>query len=67
MVNFTLSATTSGAVQRENASSADFDATYAEKRGVFVCTPIELTLMMWPDLRSRIPGMNARISFSAPK
>ena len=66
-MNFTLSPTTSGAVQREKASSADFDATYAEKRGVFVCTPIELTLMMWPDFRSRMPGRNARMSFSAPK
>ena len=66
-MNFTLSATHSGATQRENASSADFEATYAEKRGVLVCTPIDETLMMWPVLRSRIPGSRAMISLSAPK
>jgi hypothetical protein len=57
----------SGATQRANASSAAFDATYAENRGVFVCTPIDETLMMCPPLRSRIPGAKARISRSAPK
>jgi hypothetical protein len=67
VVTWTLSPTTSGPRQRENASSAAFDATYAEKRGVLVCTPIDDTLMMWPRLLSRIPGRNFMMSFSAPK
>ena len=29
---------------------------------MFVCTPIELTLMIWPDWRSRITGSSFRIS-----
>src|SRR5436190_22796806 len=63
----TLSSTISDAIERENASSALLLATYAEKRGVFVCAPIEDTLMTWPDFRSRIPGRKPMISFSAPK
>ncbi len=63
----TPSPMTSGATQRANASSAAFEATYAEKRGVFVCTPMLETLMMWPFLRSRMPGMNERIRRRAPK
>ena len=38
-----------------------------KRRGVFVCAPIDETLMMWPKPRSRIPGRKPRISFSAPK
>ena len=34
---------------------------------MFVCTPIELTLMIWPDLRSRITGSSLRISRTAPE
>ena len=64
---WTPSSITSEPMHRENASSAAFDATYAENRGVFVCTPIELMLMMWPNSCSRIPGSSFRISLSAPK
>src|SRR3954447_1896982 len=46
VVMWTPSSTTSEATQRDQASSAALEATYAEKRGVFVCTPIELMLMM---------------------
>jgi hypothetical protein len=34
---------------------------------MFVCTPIELTLMICPDLRSRITGRSFRISRTAPR
>jgi hypothetical protein len=67
VVMCTPSPITSGATQRENASSAAFEATYAENRGVFVWTPMLEMLMTWPSLRSRIPGMKERISRSAPK
>ena len=46
VVMCTLSSTTSDAMQREKESSALLLATYAEKRGVLVCAPIEETLMM---------------------
>ena len=36
----------SDAAHAENESSADFDATYAEKRGAFDSTPIDEMLMM---------------------
>ena len=64
---FTPSSTISDAIERENASRALLLATYAENRGVLVCAPIDDTLMMCPVFRSRIPGSNPRISFSAPK
>ena len=64
---YTLSSTSSDAIEREKASSALLLATYAEKRGVLVCAPIDETLMMCPDLRSRMPGRKPMISFSAPK
>ena len=68
----TPSSTISLAAQRDQASSADLEATYAEKRGVLVCTPIELTLMMWPPSflpldRLRIAGSRLRINLSDPK
>ena len=49
VVTCTPSPMISGAIERENASSAAFDARYAENRGVFVCSPIVEMLMMWPD------------------
>ena len=58
---------TSGAIERENASSAAFEATYAENRGVFVCSPIVEMLMMCPDPRSRITGSRSRISLTGAK
>src|SRR4029079_16101951 len=63
----TPSATISEATQREKASRAAFDATYDEKRGVLVCTPIELMSTICPERRSRITGSSLRISFTAPK
>src|SRR3546814_16812634 len=47
--------------QRLNASSAAFDATYAENRGEFASPPIELLLMMWPLRRWVIVGMTTMI------
>src|SRR3954454_19970287 len=44
VVMWTPSSITSEATQRDHASSAAFEATYAEKRGLLVCTPIELML-----------------------
>src|SRR5690606_35967870 len=38
----------SACAQRENASSADFEATYAENRGELASTPIEEMLMICP-------------------
>ena len=34
---------------------------------MLVCTPIELMLTIWPDLRSRITGSSFRISRTAPR
>ena len=48
-------------------SSADFDATYALKRGGLVCTPIELMLTTWPCCCSRIVGSSPMTSRMAPK
>src|SRR5690242_11918394 len=53
--------------QRENASSAAFDATYAENRGEFASTPIELMLMMWPLRRWVIVGRKPMIRRRLPK
>src|SRR3546814_9205679 len=53
--------------QRLNASSAAFDATYAENRGEFASTPIELMLMMWPLRRWVIVGMKPMIRRMLPK
>ena len=58
---------TSEAAHSANASSADFDATYAENRGARDKTPIELMLMMCPRFCSAILGRNARINRTAPK
>src|SRR3569832_1464855 len=57
----------SACAQRENASSAAFDATYAENRGAFVNTPIEEMLMMWPRWRSVMPGKKPMIKRNEPK
>ena len=48
-------------------SSAAFDATYAQNRGGFVCTPIELMLTTWPRFCSRIFGISPMTSRIAPK
>ena len=48
-------------------SSAAFDATYAEKRGGLVCTPIEEMLTTWPRCCSRIVGISPITSRIAPK
>ena len=34
---------------------------------MLVCTPIELTLMIWPDRRSRITGSSFEDQPTAPK
>src|SRR5437763_9391481 len=57
----------SDAAHSAKASSADFDATYAENRGARDRTPIELMLMMWPLFCSTIFGKKARINRTAPK
>jgi hypothetical protein len=67
VVKVTLSPIVSELATRVNASSADFDATYAEKRGGFVCTPIEETLTMWPAFFSRMCGSRPRISLTVPR
>src|SRR5690242_11003220 len=53
--------------QRENASSAAFDATYAEKRGELASTPIDEMLMMWPRRRCVMPGRKPMIRRNEPK
>src|SRR6202161_4930701 len=65
VVNVTPSPTTSEATTRVNASSADFDATYAEKRGGFVCTPIEEMLTMWPEPRWGMCGQREVLNLTA--
>src|SRR4051812_41172597 len=57
----------SDAAQAENESSADFDATYAEKRGAFDSTPIDEMLMTWPRFFSSIFGRKPMMRRSAPK
>src|SRR5450755_2808962 len=59
--------TNSDAAHAANESSADFDATYAEKRGALDSTPIEEILMIWPRLFSIIFGRKPMINRSAPK
>ena len=49
------------------ASSAALDATYAEKRGGLVWTPIEEMFTMWPRWPSRIFGISPITSRIAPK
>src|ERR1700757_5541250 len=56
VVNVTPSPITSEATTRVNASSAAFEATYAENRGGFVCTPIEGMLRIWPGPRPALGG-----------
>src|SRR5438105_10889807 len=51
----------SEAAHAENASSADFEATYAEKRGALESTPMDEMLMMWPRFLCTIFGRNPRI------
>ena len=60
-------ATVSEATTLLHASSAAFDATYAEKRGGFVCTPIEEMFTTWPRRCSRIFGISPITSRIAPK
>ena len=59
VVNVTPSPITSLETTRVNASSAAFEATYAEKRGGLVCTPIEEMFTMWPS-RARACAPSAR-------
>src|SRR3954454_2635737 len=51
----------------EDESSADFDATYAEKRGAFDSTPIDEMLMTWPRRALSMLGTNPMMSRIAPK
>ncbi len=67
VVKVMLSPIVSDETTRVNASSAAFDATYAEKRGGLVWTPIEETLTTWPKRRSFMCGSSARISFTVPR
>ncbi len=59
--------TTSLATTLDHESRADFDATYAEKRGGLVCTPIELTLTTCPDCWRCMTGISPITSRTAPK
>src|SRR6476619_7706228 len=56
----------SDAAHAENESSADFDATYAEKRGALDSTPIDEMLMTWPRFCAIIVGRKPRIRRIAP-
>ena len=67
VVKWTLSPIVSVATTRVHASSAAFDATYALKRGGFVCAPIELIWMTWPALRSVMCGSRFIVRRIAPK
>src|SRR5229473_4234780 len=53
--------TNSDAAHAANESSADFDATWAEKRGALDSTPIKEILMIGPRLLSLIFGRNPMI------
>src|SRR6056297_752551 len=57
----------SEAAQREKASKAALDATYAENRGALDSTPIEEILITWPLRLFSITGRKPMISFSEPK
>ena len=57
----------SDAAHAAKESSADFDATYAEKRGALDSTPIDEILMIWPRLFATMPGRKPMIKRSAPK
>ena len=59
VVKLTPSVTNSLDTTRLNASSAALDATYAEKRGGPVCTPIEEMFTTWPNRRSVMWGSSA--------
>ena len=67
LVKLIPSPTTSLETTLLQASSAALEATYAEKRGGLVCTPIELMFTMWVRLCSRIVGISPMISRIAPK
>ena len=67
LVNVMPLPTTSEATTLLHESSADFEATYAEKRGGLVCTPIEEMFTMWPDFCFCIAGIRPMISRIAPK
>ena len=67
LVKVIPSPTSSEATTLLQASSAAFDATYAEKRGGLVWTPIEEMFTMWPWWPSRIFGISPMISRIAPK
>src|SRR3954447_11331449 len=56
VVNVTPSPITSDATTRVHASRAAFDATYAEKRGGLVWTPIEEMFTTCPEPRARMCG-----------
>ena len=53
--------------QRVHASSAAFDATYAEKRGAFVSTPIELMFTTWPLCLATMFGSRPIVTRRQPK
>ena len=52
---------------RVKASSAAFEATYAEKRGGLVCTPIEETFITCPSCALAHVAQQAMISSIVPK
>ena len=67
LVKETPSPTTSELTTLLQASSAAFEATYAEKRGGFVCKPIEETFTTWPLRRSRLCGSTPSSSLTGPR
>ena len=53
--------------QRENASRAALEATYAEKRGALLSTPMEEMLMTWAVYAFDITGSVRRFNLRLPK
>ena len=67
LVNVMPSLTSSLDTTLLHASSAAFEATYAENRGGLVSTPIDETFTTCPDFCSRIFGSSPITSRIAPK
>ena len=66
-MNVIPSPTSSEATTLLHESRADFEATYAEKRGGLVCTPIDEMFTTCPRFCSRIVGSSPITSRMAPK
>ena len=67
LVNSMSSPRLSTAATRKNASSAAFDAMYAENVGRLDSTPTEELCTMCPDPRLRISGSSRRVRPTAAR